>query len=85
MNQVLRISLLKDVNSRHYIVERSLDYQQLLGLQCRQAAQKKLLAQPKPQQLTKRSCTLGFLTTSTFVRFGTLFYHTNFLRLDLSC
>jgi hypothetical protein len=58
------------VQSRQYIDERSWDHEQLLGLQCRLAAQKKLLAQPTT---TTNQHTLGFLKTITFVRLRTLF------------
>jgi hypothetical protein len=44
IDNALRRLLLKDVQSRHYIEERSGVHQQLLGLQCRLVAQKKLLA-----------------------------------------
>jgi hypothetical protein len=48
INNALRRSLLKEVQARHYIDERSGDHQQLLGLQSRLAAQKKVPSSTYP-------------------------------------
>jgi hypothetical protein len=64
--------LLKDVQPKRYIDERSGDHQQLLGLQCRLAARKKLLVQPTTKTNQTQLHTLGFLTTMTLVRLKTL-------------
>jgi hypothetical protein len=48
INNALRRSLLKEVQASHYIDERSRDHQQLLKLQCRLAAQKKVPSSAYP-------------------------------------